>query len=108
MSQETPQVTVSVIAPDIGKCGSRMTWASATEALERRLKLRFAGQVRVQYIELFTPESFVFAEIMKGIQEERYHLPIVLVDGEITSEGKKLNVGDVSRHVAERLGQSTI
>ncbi len=49
----------------------------------------------------------MFVGVMKGIQEERYHLPIVLVDGEIISEGKKLDMGHISRHVGERLKQST-
>jgi disulfide oxidoreductase YuzD len=107
MAQGTPHVTVNVIAAASGECGSPMTWASATEALDRRLKRRFPGQVSVQYVELFAPESFMFVGVMKGIQEERYHLPIVLVDGEIISEGKKLDMGHISRHVGERLKQST-
>ena len=57
----------------------------------------------VQYIELFSAESFKFPGVLKAIKEERYHLPVVLVGDEVVSAGKKLNEGLIARHIGEQL-----
>ena len=80
-----------------------MTWDMATAFLRERLEQRFGSQVAVHYVELFSPESFVFSAVLEGLQRERYQLPIVLVDGSIVSNGTKLNEGLIARHIRERL-----
>lgn len=106
MGQETQTVVVSVIAASLGSCGTKATWEEATDFVRRRMQERFPGHITVQYVELFSPESFAFSEAMQGIQEERYHVPVVLVDGEVVSEGKKLSEGLIARHIRERLERS--
>ena len=103
MGQEAQTVVVSVIAASRGSCGTKTTWEEATDFVRRRMQERFSEHVTVQYVELFSPESFAFPEAMQGIQEERYHLPVVLVDGEVVSEGKKLSEGLIARHIRQRL-----
>jgi|YelNatPaOPRAMG01_1025707.scaffolds.fasta_scaffold64684_2 disulfide oxidoreductase YuzD len=80
-----------------------MTWETAANWLRERLDKRFGWQVRLQYVELFSPESFAFPDVMEAIQQGRHQLPIVLVDGEIVLSGGKLNEGLITRHVRERL-----
>jgi len=80
-----------------------MTWETATAFLQERLGQRFGSQVTVHYVELFSPESFAFSAVLEGIQEERYQLPVVLVDGNIVSNGAKLNEGVIARRIRERL-----
>jgi len=80
-----------------------MTWETATAVLRERLQERFGAQVRVEYVELFSPGSFSFATVIEGIQQERYQLPVVLVQEAVVSSGAKLNEGLIARHVRERL-----
>jgi len=78
----------------------------ATAFLRERLEHRSGSQVRVHYVELFSPESFAFSPVLEGIREERYQLPVVLVDGSIVSNGTKLNEGLIARHIRARLQKS--
>jgi len=80
-----------------------MTWDAATAVLRNRLQKRFGRQVVVRYVELFSPESFAFATVLKGIQQERYQLPVVLVQEDVVFSGAKLNEGLIARHIRERL-----
>jgi disulfide oxidoreductase YuzD len=80
-----------------------MTWETATAVLRERLQKRFGAQVRVEYVELFSPASFSFATVIEGIQQERYQLPVVLVQEDVVSSGAKLNESLIARHVRERL-----
>jgi len=80
-----------------------MTWEEAVSILRERLRKRFGAQVRVEYVELFSPESFSFATVIEGIQQERYQLPVVLVQEDVFSSGANLNESLIARHVRERL-----
>ncbi len=80
-----------------------MTWEMAANWLQERLDRRFGSQVRFQYVELFSPESFAFPDVMEAIQQGTHQLPIVLVDGEIVLSGSRLNEGLITRHVRDQL-----
>jgi len=103
MTSSLDIITVTVLAVSSAPCGGKMTWEMATAFLRERLEQRFGSQVAVHYVELFSPESFAFPAVLEGIQQERYQLPVVLVDGSVVSNGTKLNEGMVARHVRERL-----
>jgi disulfide oxidoreductase YuzD len=103
MTSPAHAVTVTVLAASTAPCSGKMTWNMATAFLRERLGQRFGSQVRVHYIELFSPESFVFSAVLEGIQQERYQLPVVLVQEDVVSSGAKLNEGLIARYVRERL-----
>jgi disulfide oxidoreductase YuzD len=103
MTSPAHPVTVTVLAPPSTPCSGKVTWQTATAALKERLERRFGEQVRVEYVELFSPESFSFAAVMEGIQQEKYQLPVVLVHEDIVSSGAKLHEGLIARHVRNLL-----
>ena len=96
-------IRISVFAAPVGQCGGKLTWESATEVLRNRIERRFGASVSVEYIELFSPRSFEFPDVLTGIGEERLRLPVVLVGGEVVSSGAKLNEGLIARRVSEVL-----
>ena len=95
------QVAVAVVAVSVGSCAGKPTWETAANLLRTRLQRRFGEQVSVEYIELFSPRSFDFPEMLKGIGDESLKLPIVLVNDQVLSSGIKLNEGLVARRVEE-------
>ncbi|HZP00910.1 MAG TPA: hypothetical protein VFD30_11490 [Terriglobia bacterium] len=103
MTSPTEPVSVTVLAVSSAPCSGKMTWETATTFLRERLEKRFGSQVAVHYVELFSPESFAFSAVLEGIQQERYQLPVVLVDGTIVTNGTKLNEGTIAQHIRERL-----
>jgi disulfide oxidoreductase YuzD len=96
-------VTVTVLAAPSTPCSGKMTWEMAAAFLRERLNQRFGSQVAINYVELFSPESFAFPAVLEGIQQEKNRLPIVLVDGSVVSDGTKINEGLIARHVREYL-----
>lgn len=96
-------IRVSVVAASAGQCAGKLTWESATEVLRNRIERRFGASVSVEYIELFSPRSFEFPDVLTGIGEERLRLPVVLVGGAVVSSEAKLNEGLIARRVSEVL-----
>ncbi len=103
MTSSTPTVTVTVLAAPSVPCYGKMTWETATAMIRDRFAQRFGSQVSVDYVELFSPESFAFPAVLEGIQREEYCLPVVLVDGSVVSNGAKLNEGLIARNIREHL-----
>ncbi|HZT69283.1 MAG TPA: DUF1462 family protein [Terriglobia bacterium] len=103
MTSPAKPVTVTVVAVTSAPCSGKMTWEMAANWLQERLDRRFGSQVRFQYVELFSPESFAFPDVMEAIQQGTHQLPIVLVDGEIVLSGSRLNEGLITRHVRDQL-----
>lgn len=71
--------------------------------LRRRLTGRFGDQVTVEYVELFSPASFAYPEVLADLKEGRAQVPVILVDGaRVPSEGK-LPLSRVEKAVPDRL-----
>ncbi len=76
-------------APDVS-CGSGMTWSGASQYLAKRLKRRFGDRVVTEHIEIFSPRSFEFLDVMAAVQTG-VELPMVTVGDRIASHGGKLS-----------------
>ncbi len=44
----------------------------------------------MKLLEIFSPESFSYKEIIEGIQNEKLQTPVVIIDDEIVQSGGKL------------------
>lgn len=95
-------VTVRVFGAPTGSCGP--TWEGAASMLRQRLATRFGDRALVEYVELFTPRSFEFPEILAGIKAGNLGIPVVTVSGEIIPARGKLPVSRIEQAVDERLG----
>jgi hypothetical protein len=102
MTDTRVSVFVQVFAAPSATCGSGSTWESVTAYLGERLHARFGESVVVEHIVMFTPRSFDFPDVMRGLQEGA-ELPIVRVGGEIVSSGGKLSESRIAQAINARL-----
>lgn len=83
-------INVRVFAAPDASCGHGMTWSAASALIGERLRRRFDERVIVEHIEVFSPRSFEFPEVMAAI-ESGSQLPVVIVGDRIVSQGSKLS-----------------
>jgi len=95
-------VAVTVFAAPDASCGHGQTWSAATAYIGGRLRRRFGDRVAIEHVEIFTPRSFEFPDVLAAI-EAGTPLPIVRVEGRTVSEGVKLSEGVVARAVEAAL-----
>ncbi len=92
MPIEAKSLAVQVFAAPSASCGPGVTWETATAFLRQGLQHRFGGAAEVEHIEMFTPRSFGFPDVLDALGRGGA-LPIVRVGGQIVSQGEKL-LGD--------------
>lgn len=98
---ETPPLVIRVFAAPLVTCGSGQTWASVAAALGERLRRRFGDGVTVEFVELFSPRSFDFPQVLSRV-EAGAALPLVTIGDDVITEGGKLSEPRISRALAER------
>ena len=97
------ELTVRVFAPPLGECAAgKPTWREAVEQLSARLAGRYGPGVRVEFVELFTPESFAHADIMERIRRGEQP-PFIALGDEVIQNGGKISESAIRRKV-EALG----
>ena len=82
---------VRIFAYPLEGCDSSKTWKAASLALIKRLKARYKNRVNPEFIEIFSPESFNYPEILELIKTEQATPPIVTVEGDIVQSGGKIS-----------------
>ena len=90
MLMPSKAIHVRVFAAPDASCGHGMTWSAASALIGDRLRRRFGNEVEMEHIELFSPGSFEFPEVMAAIAAEG-PLPVVMVGNQIVSQGGKLS-----------------
>lgn len=83
-------IHVRVFAAPDASCGHGMTWSAASALIGERLRRRFGDAVISEHIEIFSPRSFEFPEVMAAI-EAGSQMPVVTVGDQIVSQGGKLS-----------------
>jgi hypothetical protein len=83
-------IPVRVFAAPDASCGHGRTWSAATAFVGERLRRRFGNGLEMEHIEVFSPRSFEFPEVMAAI-EAGGQLPVVTVGDRIVSQGGKLS-----------------
>ncbi len=86
----TKPITVRVFAPPDASCGHGMPWSTASAFIGERLNRKFGDGLGIEHIEIFSPRSFEFPEIMADI-EAGAQLPIVMVGDRVVSRGGKIS-----------------
>ena len=74
-----------------GACSYEKSWQYAVDLVSRKLKDRLGDVFDMKLIEIFTPESFSYKEILEGIQQEKFQTPVVTLNGKIIQTGGKLS-----------------
>jgi disulfide oxidoreductase YuzD len=102
---EQKSVQIRIFAFPMEGCDESKTWKAVSRALIERLKARYGNRVRTEFIEIFSPESFNYPEILEMIKTEQATPPIVTVEGEIVQSGGKISER-VIRESLDELGIS--
>ncbi len=85
------KINVEIFVMPTGACSYEKSWQYAVDLISKKLKERLGDIFDMKLIEIFTPESFSYKEIIEGIQREKYQTPVVTLNGKIIQTGGKLS-----------------
>lgn len=91
MKKGDKKVKVHIFAFPMEGCDPSKTWKAASEMIAKRLSARYGNRIQVEFIEIFSPESFDYPDILELIQNEQALPPIVTVEGKVVLSGGKLS-----------------
>jgi len=100
-------MTVHIFGLPIAACYPNKTWKSAAEMIGRRLQSRFGSTVRTVYVELYSPESFDFDDIVKLLHEGQLP-PFVTLNGKLIQSGGKLSERRIAQELERKLPQESL
>jgi len=82
---------IKIFVMPVGACSYEKSWQYAVDLISKKLKDRLGEIFDMQLIEIFSPESFSYKEIIEGIQQEKLQTPLVTINGKIIKSGGKLS-----------------
>jgi disulfide oxidoreductase YuzD len=82
---------IRIFVMPVGACSYEKSWQYAIDMISKKLKDRLGDVFEMKLIEMFSPESFSFKEILEGIQNEKLQTPVVTINGNIIQSGGKLS-----------------
>lgn len=82
---------IKIFVMPAGACSYEKSWRYAVDLISKKLKERLGDIFDMKLIEIFTPESFSYKEILDGIQQEKLQTPVVTLNGKIIQTGGKLS-----------------
>jgi hypothetical protein len=103
---EDPMTTVHIFGLPIAACDPSKTWKAAADTIARRLQSRFGKNVQTVYIELYSPESFHFENIVNFLKAGQQP-PFVTVNGKLIQAGGKLSERTIAQELKRLLETET-
>ena len=104
MKDQKPKL--EVFAMPIKGCSYELTWQAAFDKVCHQLDKKLNGFYEARFIELFSPESFRYTEVMQLYKQGEIKDPVVLLDGEIIIHGEKLSALKIRKRIAEKLAET--
>lgn len=94
-------VTVQIVgAPIACEGGVKDSWRDTAKWAQGQLKARFGKAVEVRYYDLFDADC---PSLPEGAQ-----LPLVLMEGEVVSSGRKISMPIIRRRVEELIEKEVV
>lgn len=93
--------TIPQAACDSGKAN----WTQVGEMVKNQLETRFGKSIEFRQIEFMSEQWFENGIAQEILENGEVNFPFVLVDGEIASADKKINVSSVTRAIQFKLQQ---
>lgn len=93
--------TVPQAACDSGKAN----WIQVGEMIKNQLETKFGKDIEFKHIEFMSEQWFENQKVQDMLENGGLNFPFVLVDGEIASADKKINVSKVSRAIQIKIQQ---
>lgn len=90
---------IKIFVMPVGACSYEKSWQYAVDLISKKLKERLGNVFEMKLIEIFSPESFSYKEIMEGIQQEKLKTPVITFNGNLIQSGGKLS----ERNIREEL-----
>jgi len=97
---EFRMTTIHIFGMPMAACDPNKTWKAAADLISRRLQSRFGKNINIVYIELYSPESFKFDDIMKLLKEGQSP-PFVTVNGKLIQAGGKLSERTIANELVK-------
>jgi hypothetical protein len=91
--------TIPQAACDSGKAN----WTQVGEMVKNQLETRFGNSIEFRHIEFISEQWFENKKAQEILESGEVNFPFVLVDGEIASADKKINVSKVNRAIQFKL-----
>lgn len=107
MNASTTTVIIRIFALPMDACDPSKTWQNAARMIARRLHERYGSAVEVEFIEIFSPESFEYPDILSLLEKGDLLPPYVTVNGTVVQSGGKLSERNIHNQL-DLLGISPI
>lgn len=93
--------TIPQAACDSGKAN----WIQVGEMVKNQLETRFGESIEFKHVEFMSEQWFENQKAQEMLENGEVNFPFVLVDGEIASADKKINVSKVNRAIQLKIQQ---
>lgn len=97
---------IKIFVMPIGACSYEKSWQYAVEMISKKLKERSGNIFDIKLIEIFSPESFSFKEILEGIQNEKLQTPVITLNGNIIQSGGKLSERNLRMEIKKLMSET--
>lgn len=91
MTTPNHKVFIKIFAMPMKSCDPAKTWKTAFHFLSKRLKKRYGDRIVLDFIEIFSPESFQYQDVMKIVEEGKLQPPYIFLNKRLISNGGKLS-----------------
>ena len=91
MQKANYKVSVKIFAMPLEGCDPGKTWKAAYELLSKKLYSRYGNQIDLEFIEIFSPPSFQYNEVMSMVEKGQLQPPYIFVNERMISHGGKLS-----------------
>lgn len=85
------KIDIKIFVMPIGACSYEKSWQFAVDTISKKLKERLGDVFEMKLIEIFSPESFSYKEILDEIKNENLQTPVVMMNERIIQSGGKLS-----------------
>jgi hypothetical protein len=101
---ETKHISVELFTIPQAACdSSKANWTQVGEMVKNQLETRFGKFIEFKHIEFMSGRWFENQKAQEMLEKGEVNFPFVLVDGEIASADKKINVSKVIRAIQVKL-----
>ena len=97
---------IKIFVMPIGACSYEKSWQYAVEMISKKLKERLGDVFDMKLIEIFSPESFSFKEILEGIQNEKLQTPVITINDKIIQSGGKLSERNLRMEIKKLIAET--
>ena len=101
---ETKPVLVELFTIPQAACDSgKANWTQVAEMVRKQFETKFGTAIDFKHIEFMSGQWFEHQKVQEILENGTVKFPFVLVDGEIASADKKINVSKINRAIQLKL-----